>query len=97
MYKVYHKNPCLPSGWSVFYKSLIESSGIFTGFFHEQDARVGKKGKLAKTFRIFLYSIWNGFAHIPTPVTLVDSSRDYGTGDMGFLKLPDFLRSNYMH
>ena len=28
-----NKNPCLPSGWSGFYKFLTETSGTFTGFF----------------------------------------------------------------
>ena len=28
---------------------------------------------------------------------LVDGNRELGTGNTGFLKVPDFLRSNYMH
>lgn len=40
--------------------------------------------------RIFLYLTWEGFAHMPTSGILVDGNRELGTGNTGFLKVPDF-------
>ena len=53
--------------------------------FHDQDTRVGKKGTTVRTFRIFLYSIWSDFAHIPNSGRLHGSNRELGTGNIGLL------------
>ena len=53
------------------------------------------KGITVRTSRIFLYSLFSGFAHILTSGTLSDGNRKLGTGNMGFSK--EFIQSNYIH
>ena len=49
------------------------------------------KGTTVSTSKIFLYSIWSGFADILTSKVLVDGYRELGRRSMGFLKVPDLL------
>ena len=53
------------------------------------------KETTVRTCRIFLYSIWSSFAHIPTSGILADGNREL-RGSIVILKVPDLLWSNYM-
>ena len=59
--------------------------------------RGGKERTVRTSVRIFFYSIWSGFDNIPASGTLADGNWELDTGDMGFLKVPDFLWRNYIH
>lgn len=76
----------------IFYDCLIKTSGAFTGSRykdHDLDTKVGIKGTTVRTFKIFLYSIWSGFAYIRTSGIQVHGYREPDRGSMGFLKVPD--------
>ena len=76
----------------IFYDCLIKTSGAFTGSRykdHDLDTKVGIKGTTVRTFKIFLYSIWSGFAYIHTSGIQVHGYREPDRGSMGFLKVPD--------
>ena len=66
---------------------------VFYRIFHDQSTSVGKKGTTVTTSKIFLYSIWGGFGHMPMPSTLAGGSKELGTGDTGFLKSQNFYEA----
>ena len=41
--------------------------------------------------------IWTGSAHAPATSTVVDSDMELGGGNKGFLRVPGFPWTNYLH